>query len=316
MMSSIKIGIIGAGNITKEHLNVIRAIDKVEVAGITSRTISKAKLLAFEYNIEGVYDNLDALIENLDFDALMVLVSADQIFEVTKKIIPLQIPVFLEKPPGLVPEQTKTLLKLADKYGTKNMVGYNRRYYSIFHKGLDLINNNGGLLGICVEGHERFWKIVERGISNKIQENWIYCNSTHTIDLLHFFGGEIKSISSLSKSIKEKNGDQFVASMEFESGTLGTYVSHWFSPGGWTVTLYSRGITVKFKPLEKGVWIDTDFTEYEILPDKVDLKYKPGFYRQMKSFVKMVRNGRLETPGMNLEHALKTMELAKEFAND
>ena len=146
-------------------------------------------------------------------------------------------------------------------------------------------------------------------------ESWIYSNSTHTIDLLRFFGGEIKRINTLSKSLKEKNGDQFVASMKFDSGALGTYTAHWYSPSGWSVILYGEGVTVKFKPLEKGIWIDTDFSEHEIHPDEVDIKYKPGFYRQMESFVKMVRNGRLEPPGMNLEKALKTMELAKEFIN-
>ena len=147
MMSGIRVGIIGAGNIAKEHLNVIRAIDEVKVAGITSRTIAKAKELAYEYNVGDVYENLDTLIKKSDLNALMVLVSTDQIFEVTKKLIPLQIPIFLEKPPGLFPDQTKTLLRLANKHATINMVGYNRRYYSIFQRGLEIIKKHGKLLG-------------------------------------------------------------------------------------------------------------------------------------------------------------------------
>jgi len=284
------------------------------VAGITSRTISKAEALARTFYINNVYKNIDSLIEKCSLDALMILVSANQIYDVAKKLIPARIPLFIEKPAGIVSDEATTLLKLADKYGTKNQVGYNRRYYSIFHKGMELIKQKGGgLLGLAVEGHERFWKITNRDIPNEIKENWIYCNSSHTIDLLRFFGGEIKKINSLVKSLKEKNGDQFVASMEFESGALGTYTSHWFSPAGWTITLYSDGITVKYKPLEKGVWIDTNLNEHEIHPDEVDINYKPGFFRQMESFIRMVRNGSLESPGINLEEALKTMELTKVF---
>lgn len=284
------------------------------MAGITSRTISKAEALARTFYINNVYKNIDSLIEKCSLDALMILVSANQIYDVAKKLIPARIPLFIEKPAGIVSDEATTLLKLADKYGTKNQVGYNRRYYSIFHKGMELIKQKGGgLLGLAVEGHERFWKITNRDIPNEIKENWIYCNSSHTIDLLRFFGGEIKKINSLVKSLKEKNGDQFVASMEFESGALGTYTSHWFSPAGWTITLYSDGITVKYKPLEKGVWIDTNLNEHEIHPDEVDINYKPGFFRQMESFIRMVRNGSLESPGINLEEALKTMELTKVF---
>ena len=53
----------------------------------------------------------------------------------------------------------------------------------------------------------------------------------------------------------------------------------------------------------------------EIQPDEVDIEFKPGFYRQMESFVNMIRTGTLEAPAMNLAKALKTMELAKELSH-
>ena len=67
------------------------------------------------------------------------------------------------------------------------MVGLNRRFYSVFHKGIKKINEKGKLLGLHIEGHERFWKI-NNILSSKIRNNWIYVNSIHTIDLLNFFG--------------------------------------------------------------------------------------------------------------------------------
>ena len=307
-------GIIGAGQIAREHLKVIEALEGLSNSGITSRTISKAEEVANIFQIEHVCKGVDSLIDKCVPDALMVLVSANQIFQVTKELIPTGIPLFIEKPPGLMPEQTKTLVELAEKHGTKNMVGYNRRYYSIFHKGIELINQNGGLLGLAVEGHERFWKIAEGAVPDEVRENWVYANGTHTIDLLRFFGGEIKSISSLSKSLKEKNGDQFVASMKFESGALGTYTSHWYSPGGWSATLYGEGVTVKFKPLEKGIWIDSDLKEQPIVPEDIDVEFKPGFYRQMEAFRKLVSNGKVEWPGQDLEEVYRTMRLAQQIA--
>ncbi len=315
MRSELRLGIVGAGNIAREHLKVIQALENVSVSGITSRTASKARELANAYAINHVYESLDELVEKCSMDAILVLVSADQIYGVAQGLIPKQVPLFIEKPPGLNPAQTKTLAKLADKHNTKNMVGYNRRYYSVFHKGLAIINEHGGLLGIAVEGHERFWKIVDRGLPETIRDNWIYANSTHTIDLLRLFGGNIKKIHALKNKLKEKNGDQFAAVMEFESGSLGSYISHWFSPGGWTVKLYGDGVTVEYMPLEKGTRIDMDFVKYDILPDEVDTKYKPGFYRQMQAFTELVKTGRLSWPGMDLENAVVTMELARRFAH-
>ena len=246
----------------------------------------------------------------------MVLVSSDEIFEVSKNLIQTKIPIFIEKPPGLVPEQTKILAEMANNYATSTFVGFNRRYYSIFHKGIKIINEHGRLLGLSVEGHERFWKIMEGEFSDNIRNNWIYANSTHTIDLLRFFGGEIKNQKVFTKKIKEDNGDQFVASMEFDSGILGTYTSHWYSPGGWVIKLFGEGVTVKFKPLEKGQWIDKDFGVHEISVDEVDKKFKPGFYRQMEAFITMIKTGELIWPGVDLNSALKTMEVASKYTYD
>ena len=314
-MSDIRLGVIGAGHIASEHLNVIQAMDGINVAGITSRTVSKAEELANNYAIEKVYGNIDSLIEQCAPDAVLILVSADQTFSVTKSVIPFNLPFFVEKPPGLVPEETQILLDLTNKHNIPNMVGYNRRYYSIFHKGLDVIKKHGKLLGIAVEGHERFWKIADT-VSDKVRSNWIFGNSTHPIDLLRLFGGDLKNLSAVQKGYIEKNGDQFAAVMEFETGTLGHYIAHWYSPGGWSVRLFGDGVTVEFKPLEKGVWIDMDFKEHEIVPEEVDLKYKPGFYKQMEAFKKMVKTGKLEWPGQNLAASFLTMKLAQKISGD
>ena len=78
--------------------------------------------------------------------------------------------------------------------------------------------------------------------------------------------------------------------------------------------LFGEGVTVEFKPLEQGVWIDTDFNEHEIVPDDVDLNYKPGFYRQMEAFGEMVRSGTLNWPGQDLGEAYNTMCLADKIS--
>tara|TARA_Y100001970_G_scaffold15871_1_gene17847 strand:+ start:32728 stop:33675 length:948 start_codon:yes stop_codon:yes gene_type:complete len=312
MSQNFKVGLIGAGNIAKEHLSVINDIDKISVTGITSRTLSKAGELANQFKIDNVYLDYRELINSSSPDALIVTVSPDQTFSLLKRLIPYQIPLFIEKPPGLFPNQTNDLVDLANKYNVNNMVGYNRRFYSIFHKGIKLINENGRLLGIAVEGHERFWKIFDK-VPKVVRENWIYANSTHTLDLLRFFAGNIKLINSLSKSLNEKNGDQFVGSVEFDTGTIGSYSSHWYSPGGWSVKLYGVNTTVEYCPLEEGIWIDSKFKIHKILPDKIDINYKPGFYNQMLTFIEMIETGVLNWPGVDLQDSLKTMELAKGF---
>ena len=313
-MSKVKVGIIGAGTITRKHLDVIAEMDWIEAVGITSRTRSKAGHVAQEYGIPVCADDVESLLKQAHPDTLMILVSAEQMYHVASNVIPFGLPLFLEKPPGLIPDETKTLAALAQEHSVQTMVGFNRRYYSVFQKGRDIILDNGTLLGVSVEGHERFWKIADMVEKKKLRSKWLYANSTHTIDLLRFFGGELSNVHAVAHSYIEKNFDQFAAVMEFESGALGNYMAHWYSPGGWGVRLFGEGVTVEFEPLEQGVWINTDFNKHEIVPDDADLNYKPGFYRQMEAFGEMVRSGTLNWPGQDLEEAYNTMCLAEKIS--
>ena len=311
---NVRIGLIGAGAIACKHLDVIRDIDWIEAVGITSRTISKAEQVAHEYEIPVCTNDVGPLITETKPDALMVFVSADQTYAVCSYAIPLGLPLFIEKPPGLTADETKSLVGLAKEYSVGTMIGYNRRFYSIFHKGIEVIRKYGELMGVRIEAHERFWKLADK-VKEPLRSNWIYANGTHTIDLLRFFGGEPSNVCAVSRSRIEKNGDQFAAVMELDSGAIGHYSAHWYSPGGWSVVLYGEGVTVEFNPLESGRWIDKQFKIHDIEPDEVDLKYKPGFYAQMEAFGKMVHDGKLAWPGQDLAAAYRTMILAQKISS-
>ena len=69
-MSEVRLGIIGAGHIAREHLKIMGGVIAV---GITSRTTSKAEDLTQSYGIEQVFENIDDLTEKCVPDVLMVL---------------------------------------------------------------------------------------------------------------------------------------------------------------------------------------------------------------------------------------------------
>ncbi len=315
MKDKVRIGLIGAGLVAQHHMAVIQAMEGVEAVGVTSRTLSKAREFASKFAIPNAYASMDDLMSQAKPDALMILVNEDQMFPVASQAISYGVPLFIEKPAGLTPEENRKLAELAKAKGIGTMVGFNRRYYSIFHKGMDMIRQHGPLLGVSIEGHERMWRVREgKKFSESVLQEWIYANSTHTIDLLRFFGGEIKSISSIAHSYIEKKGDQLAAVMELESGAIGQYSAHWYSPGGWRVVLYGDGVTVEFKPLESGVWTDKKFQTHLIEPESYDQTFKVGFYQQMIAFAKFVREGKLSWPMQDLNGAYQTMILAEKIS--
>ena len=304
----LRLMIVGAGAIANKHLDVISEIEELSVTSVVSRTAASAKKLAEQYSIETYGSNLDSVVARGAPDAILIMVSPDAMFQVGRAALEYGVPVFFEKPPALSLAEACELADIASRNQIKTMVGLNRRFYSIFRDGVRILEDAGGIHGIAIEGHERFWKL-SAALRSPVRERWLFANSIHTIDLLRFFGGEIRSCKSFVHSVSEKTGDQFVMAIEFESGQLGSYMSFWHSPGGWQVRLFGNELTARFEPLERGEVINRNFETVELQPSAEDQKFKPGFFAQMMAFKAMVVDGTLRSPGQSLEDSLKTMEI-------
>ena len=312
-MSSLKLALIGAGYIAEEHLKAVDLIEGLRVDLIYSRTLSKANSLAKKFSINHVVTDQDSF-KNLakELDGILITVSAENMFNICKDLLPLKKPLLIEKPPALSLEEMNTLVHSSLRYKTPNMVGFNRRFYSIFHKGLEKINENGGLVALNIEGHERFWRYKD-SLNFEVKNSWLYANSSHTIDFIDFFVGDLENLYVNSNSIQEEIKDQFSVSFKSRKGVIGNYSSYWLSPGGWSVSLYGKGVSVIFRPLEEGVWIDSDFKQHPIEPEKYDLEIKQGFYMQMLAYKNLLETGKLDWPAVSLEDSMRTMQTINEL---
>ena len=70
---TIRIGIVGAGAITRErHLPGFRAIDGVKVVGVCNRHRESASRVAREFDVAKVYGNWEAMIDDDSIDAIVI----------------------------------------------------------------------------------------------------------------------------------------------------------------------------------------------------------------------------------------------------
>ena len=307
----LRVGLIGAGLIARQHLTAMGRVPELLAVGLASRTRAKAEALASEFGLAQVYDSPGELVRQAKPDALMVLVSPQAMARVAVECLDFGLPLFLEKPVGLSVAEAEEAARVAGQKGVPNMVGFNRRHYSIFRKGLAKVLERGRLLSVLVEGSERMNVVRAAGrFSDEVLRAWIFANATHPIDLLRHFGGEPEEVCAFATSLHEPLGDQFVAALRFPCGVLGSFTGNWHSPGGWGVVLKGEGVTAEFRPLETCRLTYADGSAETLEPDADDLAVKPGFTGQLRAFAELARTGVLAPPCLDLAGALATMRLA------
>ncbi|MBU1039590.1 MAG: Gfo/Idh/MocA family oxidoreductase [Proteobacteria bacterium] len=307
----LRVGLIGAGLIARQHLTAMSRVPELVAVGISSRTRAKAEALAGEFGLAHVCDSPEELVRDARPDALMVLVSPQAMAQMAAQCLDFGLPLFLEKPVGLSVAEAEEAARVAGQKGVPNMVGFNRRHYSIFRLGLAKVLERGRLLSVLVEGSERMAVARATGrFTDEVLRAWIFANATHPIDLLRHFGGEPEEVCAFATSLHEPLGDQFVAALRFPGGVLGSFTGNWHSPGGWGVVLKGEGVTAEFRPLETCRLTYADGSTETLEPDADDLAVKPGFTGQLRAFAALARTGVLAPPSLDLVGALATMRLA------
>ena len=91
------------------------------------------------------------------------------------------------------------------------------------------------------------------------------------------------------------------------------YLSNWKSQDKWSVSLYADNVKILYQPLEKGEIIEGS-KKIQISPEKSDIEFKPGVYKQTKFFVENVVLGKdTNISFQNLEEHKKTVQLIEEI---
>lgn len=305
MSKVFKVSIIGSGKMASEHANVCKNIKNIQLVEVYSKNILNAKKLSKKFNISRYTNKLNEIFQR-HVDGVIVCVSADKIYEITKKILKYQVPLLIEKPVGLSLRQIESLDKLNRKFKTPNLIGLNRRYYSNFLEIYPYINSKS-FRGFLIEGHEHLYKL-KKIIKNNLLRDWLYANSIHTINLIDFFTlGKKYKYKHITNNIKTEKNISII--IKTNDNIIGTYISNWSSKQSWSVKLFFDGFSIIYKPLEKSYLLNEK--EKKIFPkiSKFDKTFKPGLYNQTMSFINLMTNFKNKWPDENLKTLVKTYRI-------
>lgn len=130
MKQQWKIGIIGAGGISREHLESARKEPRFTVTAISDVSIELAEARAKEYAIPHVYGDYSEMLELTDIDAVIICLPNYLHAPVAMKAFASGKHVLCEKPLALHAQEAKQMMDEAKKIDRILMTGMNNRFRS------------------------------------------------------------------------------------------------------------------------------------------------------------------------------------------
>lgn len=140
----IRVGILGAGRHSfATHGPALQAIahrrkemsreakstmPALELAAVCDLDPLKARRYADTFGFRAVYHSLEEMIKAASLDVLLLVTPLPLTETLVAKALPLGIPLLIEKPPGINPEETRRLVAIARQTRTPHMVSFNRRF--------------------------------------------------------------------------------------------------------------------------------------------------------------------------------------------
>lgn len=128
-MQRVKIGMVGLGWVAQVvHLPILTKLQEAELVAVCDRDKSRAKLVAEKFGIQHVYTDLDKMLENEDFAALIVCTSTDAHKDAVLAALNADKDVLVEKPVAREYAEAVEIAEAAKRTKRKVMVGMNHRF--------------------------------------------------------------------------------------------------------------------------------------------------------------------------------------------
>ncbi len=122
---AVRIGVIGAGRMGKNHCRVVAGLRRATLAGVCDQNVQMGVAVARQYEAP-FYASVDELLEHVD--AVTIAVPTTRHFEVVSRCLEMGVHVFVEKPITSTVEEADHLAAIAEASGLVVQVGHIERF--------------------------------------------------------------------------------------------------------------------------------------------------------------------------------------------
>jgi len=236
-MGVIRVGVVGAGWIAREHRRVLDSVPEAELAAVCDLDPERAAELAAGTGAR-VYRDWRDLLDREDLGALLVCTPPRSHRGPAVAALSAGLPVYLEKPIARTPEDAAPIVAAAERSGTVCAVGYQWHALDLLGDlpGVLAGQQIGALVGTCIgPTQSRPWFLDRHAGGGNLLER-----GSHHLDLARAVAGEVAAVQAgagrvrLARSAGAAGGDiddALTMLLRHASGALTTIVVAWTRPG-------------------------------------------------------------------------------------
>jgi predicted dehydrogenase len=314
-MDKVRIGLIGCGGISGAHSGAYHALsNETQVVATCDSNEDAARRRMADLGADAAHSDYRRVLERGDIDAVDLCLPHDLHAEVAVAAAEAGKHVFCEKPIATSQEEARRMIDAAARANVRLMIAYCERF-SNASMAMKAILDEGGI------GEPFLLRIDHNQWVNMPGGHWINDpkalgggvvagSGTHRLDLLRWFGGDVKRVASrfVHTGLTPLGGeDAAVISLDYEGGAAGEMVATWSAkryPWYEGFLIYGReGMLHNIG----GVFHSCDGAAFE--PVTLPHDDESGFREEIRHFLRCVRDG--STPLTDGNEALKTLKLVE-----
>ncbi|MEH6956914.1 inositol 2-dehydrogenase [Neobacillus drentensis] len=140
-MTSLTIGIIGAGRIGKLHVDNLKKIPQIRIKSVSDVFIDHLDSWAKEKHIEVLTSDYHELLNDPEIQAVFICSPTNTHATIIKDAALAGKNIFCEKPVSFSVEETEEAIAIVEKAGVKLQIGFNRRYDPNFRRIQTLVKD-------------------------------------------------------------------------------------------------------------------------------------------------------------------------------
>ena len=263
---TVKVGFIGAGNISRAHRRHLKHIDAATVVSICDVDEARAAEAAAEWDAR-IFTDYKSMLNEVELDAVYICIppfahEMQEILAAEKGIA-----LFVEKPIGLGMDTAREADAAIREHGVISCVGFQGRYLDIIEKTQDLLASRpvGLAIGYWMSGlpGTYWWRRKQMSGGQAVEQ------TVHVTDMARYLFGDVKTVyaggrTGLITDVEDYDiEDASAATLIFENGMLATLFSACFLSCGHRggLDIYTKDMVIEYKERKSITVVQADRSE-------------------------------------------------------